>query len=50
MGRIVIGLFGTVAPKTVLNFKTIATNGINGKTYEGSTFHRVIQRFMIQGN
>ncbi|XP_065162955.1 peptidyl-prolyl cis-trans isomerase, rhodopsin-specific isozyme-like isoform X2 [Atheta coriaria] len=49
MGRIVIGLFGTVAPKTVLNFKTIATNGINGKTYEGSTFHRVIQRFMIQG-
>ncbi|XP_014611309.1 PREDICTED: peptidyl-prolyl cis-trans isomerase, rhodopsin-specific isozyme-like isoform X2 [Polistes canadensis] len=34
-GRIVIGLFGDVAPKTVKNFLTIATTGINGKTYAG---------------
>lgn len=49
LGRIIIGLFGEVAPKTVLNFKHIATNGISDKTYEGTRFHRVIERFMIQG-
>lgn len=49
-GRIIIGLFGEIAPKTVQNFITIAKKGINGKKYAGSTFHRVIPRFMIQGN
>ncbi|CAH1369473.1 unnamed protein product [Tenebrio molitor] len=49
LGRIIIGLFGEVVPKTVLNFKHIATNGISDKTYEGTRFHRVIERFMIQG-
>lgn len=49
LGRIVIGLFGEITPKTARNFKTIATDGINGKTYAGSRFHRVIKRFMIQG-
>ncbi|XP_045471870.1 peptidyl-prolyl cis-trans isomerase B-like [Harmonia axyridis] len=49
LGRIVIGLFGEIVPKTVFNFKTIAMYGINGKTYENSPFHRVIERFMIQG-
>ncbi|XP_044750756.1 peptidyl-prolyl cis-trans isomerase-like [Coccinella septempunctata] len=49
IGRILIGLFGEIVPKTVFNFKTIAMQGIKGKTYENSPFHRVIDRFMIQG-
>lgn len=49
IGRMIIGLFGEAAPKTVKNFLTIATNGINGRTYSGTKFHRVIKKFMIQG-
>lgn len=50
IGRIIIGLFGEAAPKTVKNFLAIATNGINGRSYSGTKFHRVIKKFMIQGN
>ncbi|KAK0162944.1 hypothetical protein PV327_006670 [Microctonus hyperodae] len=49
VGRITIGLFGEAAPKTVKNFITIATEGINGRTYAGTKFQRVIKKFMIQG-
>ncbi len=44
-GDIKIRLFPEVAPKAVENFKTHAKNGY----YDGVTFHRVMEEFMIQG-
>nr|WP_258000433.1 peptidylprolyl isomerase [Bacillus sp. Marseille-P3661] len=44
-GEIKIKLFPTYAPKAVENFLTHSKNGY----YNGLTFHRVIENFMIQG-
>jgi peptidyl-prolyl cis-trans isomerase B (cyclophilin B) len=44
-GKMVIEFYGADAPKTVANFIKLAKDGY----YNGTTFHRVIPGFMIQG-
>ncbi len=59
-GDIIIDLFDDQAPKTVANFVGLATGtkeyqdpksgqATTGNYYDGLTFHRVIDGFMIQG-
>lgn len=45
MGTIEIEMFDKLVPKTVENFKGLAEKGY----YNGVVFHRVIEKFMIQG-
>jgi len=44
-GEIVCDLFAKDAPKTVNNFVFLARD----KFYDGTVFHRVIEKFMVQG-
>ena len=44
-GAIELELFDADAPKTVQNFRKLASDGF----YDGVIFHRVIKDFMIQG-
>src|SRR5687768_15981525 len=44
-GPVTLELHDEAAPKTVANFRKLASDGF----YDGLTFHRVIPDFMIQG-
>mmetsp|Transcript_16391 Transcript_16391/g.22486 ORF Transcript_16391/g.22486 Transcript_16391/m.22486 type:complete len:232 (-) Transcript_16391:60-755(-) len=44
-GRLVIGLFGELMPKTVENFEQLCSSN----SYAGTTFYRVLSDFTIQG-
>jgi peptidyl-prolyl cis-trans isomerase B (cyclophilin B) len=44
-GAIQLELFDEDAPKTVANFRKLASEGF----YDGVSFHRIIKDFMIQG-
>lgn len=55
LGKIIMQLYMDITPKTAQNFLSLCTGekgeGKKGKPlhYKGSTFHRVIEQFMIQG-
>ncbi|KAL4998811.1 cyclophilin-like domain-containing protein [Aspergillus recurvatus] len=47
-GRIIFNLFDDVVPKTAKNFRELCKKP-EKEGYKGSTFHRIIPNFMLQG-
>ena len=56
-GRLEIGLWGSVLPRSVANFLALAGSPIEGEgrasklvgRYKGSSFHRLVPGFVLQG-
>ena len=44
-GTVTVALAGETAPKTVQNFVSLAQSGF----YDGLTFHRIVEHFVMQG-
>ena len=49
IGRIVVQLEDEIVPKTVQNFVSLCTGKVDGMTYRGTSFNRIIPGFMVQG-
>ncbi|XP_058067506.1 peptidyl-prolyl cis-trans isomerase CYP28, chloroplastic [Magnolia sinica] len=49
LGRVVLGLYGHVVPRTVANFKSLCT-GSSGSTYKGTLVHKIFQgQYFVAG-
>jgi len=49
LGRVTFGLYGSVVPKTVENFRKLTISNDESFGYINSIFHRIIPDFMVQG-